>query len=96
LKDPNRLRFTPNGRHVLISDTQGGDLVVMDAAGRKEVGRVNLSSNAVAVQPDGSKAYAALPDDDAVAVIDLETFEVLSRIPTGAGSAPGCIVWVGP
>ena len=95
LEDANRLRFTPDGRRILISDGQGSNLVVMDATTRREITRFDLAPNAVLVQPDGLRAYAALRGGNSVAVIDLETLEVTTRIPTGPGSGPGCMYWVG-
>ena len=59
MEDANRLRFTPDGRRVLISDGRGSSLVVMNAATRREITRFDLAPNALLVQPDGSHAYAA-------------------------------------
>ena len=96
LQDPNRLTFTPDGDYVLISDGRGNSLVVMDAASRTEVARLDVSPNALLVQPDGLLAYAALRGDHRVAVIDLETLEVIAEIPTGPGSGPTCMFWLQP
>lgn len=93
LADPNRLAFTPDGARVLISDS-ATSVVVMDAASRTEVGRLDLAPNAVLVRPDGAVAFAALRGDDRVAVIDLESLEVVAEIPTGEGSGPGCMFWL--
>lgn len=93
LTDPNRLAFTPDGARVLVSDS-ATSLVVVDAAARSEIARLDLAPNAVLVRPDGAAAYAALRGDDRVAVVDLETLEVVSEIPTGAGSGPGCMFWL--
>ena len=93
LADPNRLAFTPDGARVLISDS-ATSVVVVDAASRTEVGRLDLAPNAVLVRPDGAVAYAALRGDDRVAVIDLETLAVVSEIPTGPDSGPGCMFWL--
>ena len=94
LTDPNRLQFTPDGRRVLIADGAGSSLVVLDAAARTEITRFDLAPNAVLVQPDGSRAYAALRGSNSVAVIDLDTLEVAGQIPTGLGSGPGCMFWL--
>ena len=93
LEDPNRLAFTPDGARVLIADS-AASVVVMDAAARTEIARLDLAPNAVLVRPDGAVAYAALRGDDRVAVIDLETLEVTGEIPTGADSGPGCMFWL--
>ena len=93
MKDANRLKFTPDGKLVLISDPAGGALVVVDAATRKEVRRIKVAPEAILVSPDGAHAYVGLRRDHSVAVIDLKTFEVRSRFSTGPGSGPGCMVW---
>lgn len=92
MKDANRLRFTPDGRLVLISDA-GGALVVVDAATRKEVKRIPLAAEAILLSRDGSRAYVGLRRDHSVAVVDMKTFAVTSRFSTGPGSGPGCMVW---
>ncbi len=93
LTDPNRLAFTPDGARVLISDS-ATSVVVMDAAARTEVARLDLAPNALLVRPDGAVAFAALRGGDRVAVIDLETLEVVSEILTGEDSGPGCMFWL--
>ena len=93
LEDPNRLAFTPDGARVLIADS-ATSVVVMDAAARTEIARLDLAPNAVLVRPDGAVAYAALRGGDRVAVIDLETLEVTGEIATGADSGPGCMFWL--
>ena len=94
-EDPNRLAFTPDGARVLVSDS-ATSVVVMDAADRTEITRFDLAPNALLVRPDGAVAYAALRGDDRVAVIDLETLEVVDEFETGAGSGPGCMFWLAP
>ncbi len=91
--DPNRLAFTPDGARVLVSDS-ATSVVVMDAASRTEITRLDLAPNALLVRPDGAVAYAALRGDDRVAVIDMETLEVVDEFATGAGSGPGCMFWL--
>ena len=92
-EDPNRLAFTPDGARVLVSDS-ATSVVVMDAAARTEIKRFDLAPNALLVRPDGAVAYAALRGDDRVAVIDLETLEMVDQFATGAGSGPGCMFWL--
>ena len=69
-------------------------VVVMDAATRTEVARLDLAPNALLVRPDGAVAFAAPRDGDRVAAIDLETLDVVSEIPTGEDSGPGCMFWL--
>jgi DNA-binding beta-propeller fold protein YncE len=81
----NRLKFTPDGKFVFISDLGGRNLVVLDAGTRKEHKRIALGNGAAGIlmQPDGAKAYVA--SGNGVTVIDLKTMEAAGRIETGPG-----------
>ena len=97
LTDANRLKFTPDGK-VLILDGGTGTLVVLDAASRKEIKRLKVApgdtgDGGVFVMPDGSRAYLGLRDDHSVVVVNLKTLEIESRFAMGADSGPGCINW---
>jgi YVTN family beta-propeller protein len=87
----NRLKFTPNGKLVLVS--AGPDLVVLDAATHKEVKRLvtGHGSGGIQMQPDGARAYEACSPDGYVAVIDLKTLEVIGHI--DAGGNPDGMAW---
>lgn len=93
VRGANRLKFTPDGRLVFVSTLGGPDLVVFDAASRKEVKRIRLGHGAAGIQmqPDGSRAYVSCSPDDYVAVIDLKTLEVVGRI--DAGREPDGVAW---
>lgn len=104
----NRVRFTPDGKMVLISDRHDGDLVFVDAMTRKQIKRMRLvtpsaqhyenkpgtSPSEVLMTPDGSFAYVALPevDHDLLAIIDLKTLEVTGHI--APGTRPEGMAWV--
>lgn len=92
-KHSNRLEFTHDGKLVLISDLGGGDLVIVDAATRKEIKRVNLGHGiaGILLAPDGSRAYVAVSPDSNVAIFDLKSLSVVGRIPTGRG--PDGMAW---
>ncbi len=93
-KRSNRLKFTPDGRLVLISDLEAGDLVVLEHSTRKELKRVKLGRQpaGILVEPDSSRAYIAVTGDDNVAVIDLKTLDLIGRIQTGKG--PDGMAWI--
>ena len=93
-KRSNRLKFTPDGRLVLISDLDAGDLVVLDRARKKEVKRMKLGREpaGILVEPGGARAYVAVTGDDNVAVIDLKSLELTARLSTGKG--PDGMAWV--
>jgi YVTN family beta-propeller protein len=89
----NRLKFTPDGKHVLISSLGDSGLVIYDAASRTEFKRVNVGHGAAGIlmQPDGSRAFIACGPDNYVAVLDLKTLEVIGRI--DAGGEPDGMAW---
>jgi YVTN family beta-propeller protein len=93
-KRSNRLKFTPDGRLVLISDLEAGDLVVLERSTRKDVKRIKLGKQlaGILVTPDSSRAYCAVTGDDNVAVIDLKTLELVDRLKTGVG--PDGMAWI--
>ena len=83
MRDANRLKFTPDGR-VLIIDGEAASLVVMDAATRSVVERVTVGETdtgdgAVLVGPEGRRAFLGLRAADRVA----------SRRPGDAGDHDG-------
>ena len=89
----NRLKFTPDGKRVLVSTLGGPDLVILDAGTRKEIKRVPIGHGAagIVMQPDGSRAFVACTPDNYVAVIDLHSLEVAGHIQ--AGDQPDGLAW---
>jgi YVTN family beta-propeller protein len=97
VKGANRLKFTPDGKHVLISalGARSGDasLIVLDASTHKEVKQLNLGGGAagILIAPDGSCAYVAVSTADKIAVVDLKTLNVVGQI--DAGKQPDGLAW---
>ena len=93
VRGANRLKFTLDGKLVLISTLGGPDLVVLDSATRREVKRVKLGRGAAGIQmdPDGSRAFVACSPDNYVAVVDLKSLTVTGRI--DAGPEPDGLAW---
>ena len=89
----NRLKFTLDGKHVLISSLRGGDLVVYDAATRTEWKRIPIGHGAagILIQPDNQRAFVACTLDNSIAVIDLQTFAVTGHI--DVGGEPDGLAW---
>jgi YVTN family beta-propeller protein len=81
----NRLKFTVDGKQVLVTTLSGPDLVVLDAATRKEIKRVPIGHGAagILIEPGGTRAFVACTPDDYVAVIDLQSLKVTSHIQVG-------------
>lgn len=90
----NRLKFTPDGKRVLVTMLANPDVVVFDVATRKEIKRVKVGRGAAGLQmqPDGARAYVACTPDDYVAILDLKSLEVVGRI--SAGRQPDGLAWV--
>jgi YVTN family beta-propeller protein len=93
-KRSNRLKFTPDGKTVLISDLDAGELLVVDVPSRKVTKKIALGRmvEGILVQPDGARAYVAVNGDNHVAVVDLKTLAVTAKIDTGRG--PDGMAWV--
>ena len=86
-RSANRLKFTLDGKLVFISDLGSGDLVVVDAATRKELKRIQVGggSAGILMHPDGTRAYVAVGSSNGVEIIDLKTLEVTGHIDSGRG-----------
>jgi len=93
VRGANRLKFTPDGKRVLVSTLGGPDLVILHASTRKEIKRVAVGHGAagIVMQPDGSRAFVACTPDDYVAVINLNTLGVVGHIQ--AGGQPDGLAW---
>ncbi len=89
----NRLKFTPDGRMVLISDLGTGDLVFVDVKARKEMKRISVGKGCagILIVPDGSRAFVAVSRDNKIAVVDLKSLTVTAVFSTGKG--PDGMAW---
>ena len=89
----NRLKFTPDGRLVLVSTLGAPDLRIIRASDHTEVKRIPVGTGAAGIQlqPDGSRAYVACSPDNYVAVVDLKSMQVVGRI--DAGKNPDGLAW---
>jgi YVTN family beta-propeller protein len=93
VRGANRLKFTADGKLVFVSTLGAPDLVVLDAATRKEVKRVPVGHGAAGIlmQPGGQRAYVSCTPDDYIVVIDLKSLTVTSKI--NAGKNPDGLAW---
>jgi len=91
VKGANRLKFTPDGKLVLVSGLgmfgpgaapSAANLVVLDAASRKEVKQLSLGGGAAGIlmDPDGSRAFVAVSGGNKVAIVDLKSLSVKGEI----------------
>jgi DNA-binding beta-propeller fold protein YncE len=88
----NRLKFSLDGRYVLVSGlggfgpeqhSNGNDLVVLDAASHQLIKAFQLGggSAGILMEPSGSRAYVAVNRGGKVVVVDLHTMQVSGQIP---------------
>ena len=93
VQSANRLKFTPNGTRVFVTGLRIPDVVVLDAATRKEIKRITVGHGAAGIQmqPDGSRVFVACSPDNYVVVIDLKSLEVMGHI--DVGQEPDGLAW---
>ncbi len=82
---PIRVKFTPDGKHALVSCLQGRKVIVFDVADRKAIKEIETGAGPVGVlvRPDGEVAFIANTEDDIISVLDLNTLEITGSIPAG-------------
>ena len=86
----DHMDFSVDGRYLIASCEFSGDLLKVDVATRKILGKLHLKDKAmpqdVRIAPDGSVFYVADMMDDGVFVIDGNSFKNIGFIPTGKGA----------
>ena len=92
-KTANRLKFTPDGSHVLISLLGAPELIVLDAKTHAQVKRLAIGHGAAGIQmePTGERAFVACTPDNYVAIIDLKSLTVVGHL--DAGGQPDGMAW---
>ena len=93
VRGANRLKFSPDGKLVLITSLSGAGLAILDSATHKELKRIPIARGAAGIQlqPNGSRAFIACTGEGYVAVLDLKTLEIAARIDAGPG--PDGLAW---
>jgi len=94
-KRSNRIKFTVDGKHALVSDLAAGELVIVDVAARRAIKRIALGKapEGIVIEPSGARAFVAVNGDNFIAVIDLNSFTVTGKLTPGNG--PDGMAWVG-
>jgi YVTN family beta-propeller protein len=89
----NRLKFTPDGKRVFISSLGHGDLVIYDAASRKQLKRVPIGHGAAGIlmDPVSNRVFVACSPDNYIAVVDLQTLKVTGHL--NVGGEPDGLAW---
>lgn len=90
----NRLKFTLDGRRVLITDARGAKLLVLDAATKKEIKRMDIGAGPTGIQmvPGRQQAIIAVSGDDMLVYLDLNKLEVTDRF--SPGKNPDGMHWI--
>ncbi len=84
----NRVRFTPDGKTVLISYLRSGELIAVDVASRKIIKSLKVGGGAAGVllSPDGQTAYVGVGRENNVTAVDIKTMTAKQIIPVGRGA----------
>jgi YVTN family beta-propeller protein len=91
VEDANRLRFTPDGKHVFVTGLGNpgnraagspNNLIILDARSHRVVKRLDLGAGAAGIlmDPAGRRAFVAVSGGNEVAVVDLRDFRVTGLI----------------
>jgi YVTN family beta-propeller protein len=93
VRGANRLKFTLDGKLVLVSTLGGADVTLLDASTHQPVKRIPIGHGAAGVlmHPDGSRVYVACTPDNYVTIIDLKSLEVTGHLE--AGGQPDGLAW---
>jgi len=84
-KVANRVKFTRDGKHVLVSDAAGNVVLVYDASTKEVIKTIAMAEGPSGIQmtPDGTRAFVACANAKKVQVIDLATFAIVGGVATG-------------
>lgn len=84
-KVANRVKFTRDGKFVLVSDTTGNTLLVYDAATKEMIKSLAMADgpSGILIAPDGQHAFIACAGAKKVQVVELTSFSITNEIETG-------------
>jgi DNA-binding beta-propeller fold protein YncE len=92
---PTRVKFTPDGKRVLVPHREDKQLVVFDRARRAPVAHIDLPAppKIITVSGDGKRAFLTSPAASSAMVVDLRATKVSSTFLTG--TTPDGVAWAG-
>ena len=92
-KFANRVKFTVDGKRVLVSDPLSATVLVYDAASHKLVQKVTTEKGpaGILMSPDGKRAYIACAEGGVVQVLDLASLAITGSVATG--NVPDGMAW---
>src|SRR5712691_2239324 len=84
-KMANRVKFTLDGKRVLVSDPPSNEVLVFDAATKELVKKISTAAvpSGILIAPDGKRAFVACSGAGLVQVIDLPSLSVTGSVATG-------------
>lgn len=84
-KSFGRLKFTSNGKYVLVPQSESKNMTVFDAKTRQLVADIPLSFSpkVITISADSQKAFLTSPPNNKMMVIDLQTFKEINAVPMG-------------
>jgi len=93
-KMANRVKFTRDGKRVLVSDPPSNQLLVIDARTRQIVKKIDseVGPEGILIAPDGKRAFVACSGAGKIAVLDLDSLAFTGSITTGKD--PDGMAWV--
>jgi YVTN family beta-propeller protein len=93
-KHSNRLKFTPDGKLVLISDPETNQLLAIESSTRRLLKRISVCAGPLGIQmsPDSKLAYVACGQAGQIGIVDLESLALTGTIDVGPG--PDGMAWV--
>jgi YVTN family beta-propeller protein len=82
----NRLKFTPDGTRVVVSDPGTWQILVFDAATGNVIKTITTAAGPAGIvfTPDGKRLFVACADAGKVQVIDTATWSIAGEVETGA------------
>jgi YVTN family beta-propeller protein len=93
-KHSNRLKFTPDGKLVLISDPETNQVLAIESSTRRLVRRISVCAlpQGIQMSPDNKLAYVACGGVGQVGIVDIESLSMTGTIDVGPG--PDGMAWV--
>lgn len=93
VRSANRLKFTPDGKHVLVSLLGNPNLVILDASTRQVIKRLPIGTGAagILIDPTHNRAFIANTPDNTITILDLNTLTITAHIPNIA--EPDGMAW---
>ncbi|HEY6842992.1 MAG TPA: YncE family protein [Thermoanaerobaculia bacterium] len=93
-KMANRVKFTRDGKRVLVSDPPSNQLLVIDAASRQIVKKLDTEAGpeGILIAPDGKRAFIACSAAGKIAALDLDSLTFTGSMQTGKD--PDGMAWV--